>query len=60
MEFEEILSGAQEGDKAAIAKLLEIYKPMLVKNSLVNGRFNSDLYQELIIETLKCIQHFRG
>lgn len=59
MEFEEILFRAKQGDKLAKQQIFEIYQPMLIRNSLVNGRFDEDLYQELIIEALKCIQYFR-
>lgn len=60
MEFEEILYRAKQvGDKLAKQQIIEIYQPMLIRNSLVNGRFDEDLYQELIIETMRCIQYFR-
>ena len=55
MNFEEVLYRAQTGDKEAVLQILE----MLIKNSLVNGRFDEDLYQELRLEVLKCIRGFR-
>ncbi|WP_330665185.1 helix-turn-helix domain-containing protein [[Clostridium] scindens] len=39
--------------------MLEMFRPLLIKNSLINGRFDEDLYQELIIEVLKCIQSYQ-
>lgn len=59
MRFEEILLRAKKGEQAAITQILNIFRPLLVRNSLVNGRFDEDLYQELIIETIKCIQYFK-
>ena len=37
----------------------EIYKPLLIKNAIVNGRFDEDLYQELVSTLLQCIQRFQ-
>ena len=36
-----------------------IYKPLLIKNAIVNGRFDEDLYQELVSTLLQCIQRFQ-
>lgn len=54
MNFEEVLYRAQTGDKEAVLQILEMFRPLLIKNSLVNGRFDEDLYQELRLEVLKC------
>lgn len=59
MEFEEILFRAKQGEKVAIKQILEMTRPMLVRNAFVEGVFDEDLYQELILETLKCIRYFR-
>lgn len=59
MNFEELLFRAKQGDEESKEKILEMYRPLLIKNSLVNGTFDEDLYQELVVETLKCIQYFR-
>ena len=56
MNFEEVLFRAQMGDQEAILQILEMFRPLLIKNSLINGRFDEDLYQELRIEVLKCIR----
>ncbi|MDO4274109.1 MAG: helix-turn-helix domain-containing protein [Eubacteriales bacterium] len=60
MNFEETLFRAKQGDTEAVEQILEMYRPLLIKNALVNGRFDEDLYQELVVETLKCIQYFRS
>lgn len=59
MDFEELLFQAKMGDEKATEQVLEMYQPLLVKNALVNGMFDEDLYQELTLETLKCIRNFR-
>ena len=59
MNFEEVLYRAQTRDKEAVLQILEMFRPLLIKNSLVNGRFDEDLYQELRLEVLKCIRGFR-
>ena len=58
MNFEEVLFRAQMGDQEAILQILEIKKKIKKKNSLINGRFDEDLYQELRIEVLKCIRTY--
>ena len=59
MNFEEGLFRAQMGDQEAILQILEMFRPLLIKNSLINGRFDEDLYQELRIEVLKCIRNYQ-
>ena len=58
MDFEEILFREKMDDKQAIEQILEMYRPLLIKNALVNGVFDEDLYQELMIELMKCIKYF--
>lgn len=59
MEFEELLFRAKMNDKQAIEQITEIYQPLIIKNSLVNGVFDENLYQELMVELLKCIRTFQ-
>lgn len=59
MNFERLLLKAKEGNADAVLKILEIYKPLLTKNAIVNGRFDEDLYQELVSTLLQCIQRFQ-
>ncbi|MGN0482742.1 MAG: helix-turn-helix domain-containing protein [Lachnospiraceae bacterium] len=59
MNFEEVLLRAQMGDQEAILQILKMFRPLLIKNSLINGRFDEDLYQELSIEVLKGIRNYR-
>ena len=47
MNFKELLLRAQAGDQRAQEKLLSLYQPLLMKESVVNGFFDEDVYQEL-------------
>ena len=59
MSFDELLFLAKAGDMEAKTEVLAMYRPWLIKNALVNGRFDEDLYQELAVELMKCIRYFR-
>ena len=58
MSFRDILLRAKLGDETAKVMLLEQYKPMLIKGSIINGRFDEDLYQEQCLVLMKCINLF--
>ena len=47
MEFKEMLIRAKRGEKNAQEKLLEMYRPLLMRDSIIEGVFDEDLYQEL-------------
>lgn len=59
MNFKELLLRAKAEEAAAMEKLLEMYKPLLIKHAILNGRFDEDLYQELCITLIKSIRLFR-
>lgn len=59
MNFKDLLLSAKKGREAAIVSILEMYKPLLIKNSIINGRFDEDLYQELCVSLLSCIHSFQ-
>lgn len=59
MDFKELLLRAQANDQRAKEILLSLYEPLLMKESIVNGVFDEDMYQELCVTLLNCIQHFR-
>ena len=46
MSFDELLFRAKAGDMEAKTEIFAMYRPLLIKNALVNGRFDEDLYQE--------------
>ena len=58
MKFRDILLRSKLGDETAKVMLLEQYKPMLIKYSIINGQFNEDLYQEQCMILMKCINLF--
>ena len=59
MNFKNLLLQAKAGDEKALTELLLIYRPLLLKESIVNGVFDEDLFQELSIVFLKCVRKFR-
>ena len=58
MSFEELLICAKLGNEYARLQLLDMYRPMLVKASLINKRLDEDLYQDLCLTMMKCIELF--
>ena len=59
MNFRDILPQAQAGRETAVEELLTRYRPLLVKESIYDGVFDEELYQELCLILLKCIHTFR-
>ena len=59
MNFKDILPQAQAGRETAVEELLTRYRPLLVKESIFDGVFDEELYQELCLILLKCIHTFR-
>lgn len=59
MEFEKLLKDAQQGNARAQEEIIQMYKPLLIKNSLERNMFDEDLFQELSIILLNCIMKFR-
>jgi len=59
MNFKDILPQAQAGRETAVEELLTRYRPLLVKESICDGVFDEELYQELCLILLKCIHTFR-
>lgn len=58
MNFKELLLKAKSGDSIAVKQIFEMYKPLLLKESVHNGIFEEDLHQELCLTLLDCIQKF--
>lgn len=59
IDFDNTLIRAKAGDKQAMEDIYQMFRPMLVKNSLDFGVFDEDLYQELCQTLLLCIQKFQ-
>lgn len=59
MRFEELLLQAQTGEKRAQEEIFQMYRPLLIKNSMNRNVFDEDLDQELSSTLLNCIYKFR-
>ena len=57
MTFTELLIDAKV-NAASQQQIIEMYKPMLIKESIYEGTFDEDLYQELVEVLLRCIRTF--
>lgn len=58
MNFKELLQRAKMDDQQAKQEIISMYQPLLVKEAVVNGVFDEDIYQELCETLLLCIQRF--
>ena len=59
LNFQELIIRAKRGENSAIAELLEMYRPLLTKESIVEGVLDEDLYQELCYRFIQCIDKFK-
>lgn len=59
MNFKELMERAKNGNQAAVTEFLMMYRPMLLKMSIVNNNLDEDPYQELCLVFLRCIEKFR-
>ena len=58
MDFKELLIRAKRGEKSAQEKMLKMYEGLLVREAIIEGVFNEDLYQELCYRFIRCIDVF--
>ncbi len=58
MNFKEMLIKARNGSNDAKEELLKMYQPLLFKESIVDGVYDEDLYQELCMRFIDCIDKF--
>ncbi len=58
MNFRDLILAAKEGDNIAFETILNMYKPLIMKESIINGFFDEDLYQEQSMVLSKCIERF--
>jgi len=56
MNFKELLTRAKNRDDNAIQEITAMYKPLLMKEAIINGEFDEDLYQELWLTLLICVR----
>lgn len=57
-DFRSILTGAIAGCHEDLEKILELYMPLIEKNSYLNGTMDEDLKQYLMIHTALQIGKF--
>jgi hypothetical protein len=57
--FKELLLRAKDGEAFAVERIAEMYRPLLIKESIVNGVFDEDLYQELWLTLLNCVRKIK-
>lgn len=50
---------AKMGDDKAVSKIMELYKALIYKESVVNGVFDPDLNQLLYKTLFQCIIRFK-
>ena len=51
MNFKDLLLRAKDGDQQAKEEIFLMYRPLLFKESCVNGIFDEDLFQELMMSS---------
>ena len=56
--FKQVLQGAIAGSHTDLELILELYDPMIRKHSLVNGTFDKELHQYLLIHIALNIHKF--
>ena len=59
MNFKQLMERAKAGDSAAVTELLMRYRPLLLKEAILDSNLDEDLYQELCLVFLRCIEKFR-
>lgn len=59
MNFKELMLRAKDNEKVAVDEILAMYRPLLLKEFILDGTYDEDLYQEFCLTLLNCIQKFR-
>ena len=57
-EFANILQRAVAGKHEDLEKLLKLYEPLIQRNSYIDGKFDEDLHQYLLIHIALNINKF--
>lgn len=58
-DFKNTLKSAQEGDAGSIEKIIELYMPLIDRNSYIYEKFDEDLRQYLILKIYLSISKFK-
>jgi len=56
--FRDLLVGAIAGDHSDLEKILELYEPLVSKHSYIDGNFDEDLHQYIMIRIALNISKF--
>ena len=59
MNFKQLMERAKAGDAGAVTELLMMYRPLLLKEAILDSNLDEDLYQELCLVFLRCIEKCR-
>lgn len=57
-DFKELLISAQTKEQDNFDELLSRYKPLLLKEAVIYGIFDEDLYQEYCMTFFRCVKMF--
>lgn len=57
--FRDLLNSAKSNNSEAVTELYKKCQPTIRKYSYVNGKFDEDLYQNLVITFLGVIEKFK-
>ena len=58
MNFKDLMIRAKRGEAEAQESLLEMYRPLIAREAIINGIFDEDLFQELCFRFIHCIDRF--
>ena len=58
--FRALLLLAKDNDTQAMTGIITMYKPLVIKLSIVDGALDEDLHQELMATLVKCIHKIRN
>lgn len=58
MEFEELFLRARQSDMEALLKIIEMYRPLMIKYAVIDGKLDEDLYQEFVYTIIVCVMKF--
>lgn len=56
--FRLLLEGAISGNENDMETILNLYKPLIINQSIIHGKFDEDLNQEILYHLIKNISKF--
>ncbi len=54
-DFEKLIASAKKNDEKSFDEIFEMYNPLIKSYSIINGKFDEDLFQNLSITFTNCI-----